>query len=205
MGDLWGIHPELAKRYLRLQKWAENNGWQMGITSGARTYSEQKRLYTLYITGQRPILAVNPDIITGRSPWGWYAQGSLHMVQPDAWAHALDIWWIGPTTRMVHEKAYLYGLQYVNSQEIWHTQWWDFRSGIFPVIEPEEEEDMTVDEFRAATGLVPDPDGSGKLGMYLLETLDTTTNEATYKWYDYATALIFIHQELKLKRLGASG
>lgn len=198
MADLTNIHPDLAKRFTRLKLWAESNDWQMGITSGYRNYFEQLKLYQDYITGASPILAVNPNVVTGRSPWGWDAKGSLHQLQHDGYSHALDIWWIGTNTATIHNKAYQFGLQFVNSAEAWHTQWWDFRSGIFPVIEMEEE-DVTVDEFRKSTGLVVDPDNptSGVLGVMLLENVDPPT----YKWYDFATALIFIHQELKLSRL----
>jgi len=198
MANLTNIHPELAKRFTRLADWAATQGWQVGITSGSRSYAEQRNLYIAYVTGARPILAVNPDIVTGASPWGWNAKGSLHQIQYDGFSHALDIWWIGTDASTIHSKAYQFGLQFVNAQEDWHCQAWDFRSGIFPIVE-KEEEDVTVDEFKQATGLVVNPDAptSGVLGVMLLETVDPLT----YKWYDFATALIFIHQELKLSRL----
>ena len=201
MAGLDYIHPEMIKRFTRLVRWAWSNSWDVGVNSGARSYSQQKDWYTQYLNGTWPYgLVADPDRISGPSPWGWIAKGSLHMIQADGYAHALDINWIGTTAQRVHEQAYKYGLRFVEPTENWHCQWWDFRSGIFPVL---EEDDMTPEEYAHSLGLHPDPDNpmSGVYGVMLLEEWDPSTGHAAYKWYPYSEAIKFIHQEMKMQRL----
>jgi hypothetical protein len=66
-----------------------------------------------------------------------------------------------------------------------------------------QEDDMTLDEFAAGTGLMRDPDNphSPVLGVMLLEDL----TPVRFKWYPYAEAVKFIHQELKMARLADAG
>jgi hypothetical protein len=117
--DLSLIHPRFKKRLENFFMDGRVNG-HIKITSGCRSYAEQKRLYDKYRRG-RGNLAANPD---WKRPDGFF-RGSFHQEQPDGYSYAVDlglIKWGGPTKADVTRVANAYGLRPTVQGEWWHFQ-----------------------------------------------------------------------------------
>ena len=128
------LHPELRARTVLAQKDLRlQDNLSTRVSSGARTYAQQKSLYAKYLNGTGN-LAANPDRISG----GLY--GSRHMVQPeqqyvhgnlpnnDGWAYAIDIgFWKGSPSlseqKLLREVLDDYGL---TAPLIKQGEWWHF-------------------------------------------------------------------------------
>lgn len=193
-------HPELLRRWNLLVSRSAERGWGVWIVSSTRSIDTQRFWYALYkmVPSQWPNIVADPDRDAGVTPWGWRGRGSFHMVQLDGYSHALDINWSGAYTHEMHALANTCGLRFPEPTENWHTQAFDaYSNGFYPV----EEDDMTPSQL----GLIRDPDRPDvdEWGMFLMETVPGPNGEpATYKWYRYDVAVTFIHQELKMARLG---
>jgi hypothetical protein len=151
MTDVGYSHPEFVRRWELFLGEAWARGWDLGITSSSRGYDQQKKWYQLDQAGLWPTGPVaNPDQVWGMSPFGWYAKGSLHMVQVDGYSHAMDIFFVGAPAEEFHEIALPCGLGFPEPGENWHMQWWT-RFGVFPVTLPPpivEDEDMGKPLYR---------------------------------------------------------
>ena len=98
------------------------------VSSGCRTYANQKELFRKYKAGTFPNVVANPDRKHG--PGGKF-QGSFHMTQPNApeaqglkgWAYAADFRIVGKiSTTEVNKIAAEYGLARTVPSEWWHHQ-----------------------------------------------------------------------------------
>ena len=128
------LHPELRAR-VRLAQADERlqDGMSTRLSSGARTYSQQKALYALYRAGKGN-LAANPDGVSSSG-----LSGSRHQVQsansykhgnlPNSvgWAYAIDIgFWKGSPSlaeqKLLREVLGDYGLYapIIDKGEWWH-------------------------------------------------------------------------------------
>ena len=91
----------------------------VAVSSGCRTYAQQKELYRKYKAGTGN-LAANPDRTFG--PGNKY-RGSWHLEQTDGFAYAVDFRIIGNIgTSVVNKIAAEYGLVKTVSIEWWHHQ-----------------------------------------------------------------------------------
>lgn len=191
-------HPEFVRRYELLVERCWARSWSIWISSSSRSYEQQTAWYRLFLAGQWPAPVANPDQRWGPSPWGWDARGSLHMIQHDGWSHALDLSWQGPYAYQLHALARTCGIRFPEPGEDWHAQWWGL-DGIYPV----EDDDMNLEQFADGIGarVATEGDHAGKVVVSLLETLDVATNEATYRDYTLADAIVLAHQEGKTYRL----
>ena len=103
------------------------------VTSGCRTYAQQKWLHDRYKKG-RGNLAANPD---WQRPDGFF-KGSFHMEQPDGYCYAVDFGLIGGgiKTWEVNNIAKHYGICPTVSSEWWHHQprdgddWFGVENGV---------------------------------------------------------------------------
>lgn len=202
-------HPEMVTRYDALNEHCTKQGWHLAIVSSTRDYAEQKVLYDAWRNGLRSAQAGNPDAPLYQSPWGWMAQGSLHQPQADGFSHALDLGWAGCSALDVANAATQYGLRLDVTKENWHFQWWD-HSGIHdaPALAPpppEEDDDMNKQEFADAIGAHIPTDGphAGVACVHLIGD-DVNNLEGSGQDWPVADAIKFVHQELKMKRLGVA-
>ena len=97
------------------------------VSSGVRTYAQQKDLYRRYKAGTFPNLVANPDRVFG----GGF-QGSWHMQQPNHpegnYGFAVDFRIIGKiSTNEVNAIAKDYGLARTVPSEWWHHQAYGYR------------------------------------------------------------------------------
>jgi hypothetical protein len=137
--DLSLIHPRFMKRLealfadIRVKDGIE-------VTSGCRSYAEQKRLYDKYRAG-RGNLAANPD---WQRPDGYF-RGSFHQEQPDGYSYAVDLGIVngGPSKPDVTRVAADYGIKPTVKGEWWHFQprngegW--FNNGVFNDIDSNDD------------------------------------------------------------------
>lgn len=117
--DLSLIHPRFMKRLEALFSDSRVAGG-IEVTSGCRSYAEQKRLYDKYRAG-RGNLAANPD---WKRPDGYF-RGSFHMEQPDGYSYAVDLGIVGrggPSKPDVTRVAADYGIKPTVKGEWWHFQ-----------------------------------------------------------------------------------
>ncbi len=119
------IHP-LMKRRLEAFFADPRIKGKVVVSSGCRTYANQKELYRKYKAGTFPNVVANPDRRHG--PGGKF-QGSFHMTQPNApeglrgYAFAVDFRIVGKiSTGQVNKIAAEYGLVKTVPSEWWHHQ-----------------------------------------------------------------------------------
>lgn len=120
------LHPVLALRLEAMLADPRMKGYR--VSSGARSYESQKRLYSGWRSKLPGFnLAANPDAAGAPTFDGLRFRGSYHMVQDDGYAHAVDL--RAPIThtvskrwRLVGEVAADYGLRQTVPGEWWHLQ-----------------------------------------------------------------------------------
>jgi hypothetical protein len=192
-------HPELVRRYEMLVARMWRRGWDIGITSSSRSEAQQRLWYQMYLRGEFANIVANPDRIYARSPWGWVARGSMHMIQADGYSHALDVNWTGCTGRQMLDEAYMVGLFNVEPTENWHLEAWDYR-GYFEVIE--DEDDMDQAQFNQllanAIGRQGPHVGNTRVTDVVQVRLNDDPNEpGVEQWWAISEAVEFIHRHLK--------
>ena len=112
------IHPKMKERLEAFFADPRIKG-KVVVSSGCRTYAQQKELYRKYKAGNGN-LAANPDRTFG--PGGKY-RGSWHLEQKDGFAYAADFRIIGKiSTGDVNRIAKEYGLEKTVPSEWWHHQ-----------------------------------------------------------------------------------
>jgi hypothetical protein len=115
------LHPTLKYRLMALFRHPEIRG-RMVVSSGVRSYAEQKRLYDGYRSGKRGFnLAANPD---WKRPDGYFF-GSFHQSQPDGYGYAVDFHITDRkrlSTVRASEIARTFGLRPTVRGEWWHHQ-----------------------------------------------------------------------------------
>jgi len=117
--DISLIHPRFKARLEHLFTDQRVKGG-IEVTSGCRSYAEQKRLYDKYRAGKGN-LAANPD---WKRPDGYF-RGSFHMEQPDGYSYAVDLGIVGrsgPSKAGVTLVAAEYGIKPTVKGEWWHFQ-----------------------------------------------------------------------------------
>lgn len=121
------LHPRFRERLVRFFDDPEIKG-RFTVGSAARTYAQQKNLQIGWLKRLRGYnLAADPDQVIGRTPEGWVAKGSWHMVQSDGWAYGVDLskpWWMtkGSAQTIIDRVAPRYGLRRTVPSEWWHLQ-----------------------------------------------------------------------------------
>lgn len=125
------LHPTLKYRLVALFRHPEIRG-RMVISSGVRSYGEQRRLWNGWREGKRGFnLAANPD---WKRPDGFFV-GSFHQQQPgDGYGYAVDFHITDKrlSTVRASELAQSMGLRPTVKGEWWHHQPRD-ADGWFPV------------------------------------------------------------------------
>jgi len=115
------LHPTLKYRLVALFRHPEIQG-RMIVSSGVRSYAEQKRLYDGYKAGKKGFnLAANPD---WKRPDGFFV-GSFHQQQPgDGYGYAVDFHITDKklSTVRASEIAQSMGLRPTVKGEWWHHQ-----------------------------------------------------------------------------------
>ena len=115
--DLSLIHPRFIARLEHFFKDSRVEG-HVAVSSGCRSYAEQKRLYDKYKAG-RGNLAANPD---WKRPDGFF-RGSFHQEQPDGYSYAVDLSAIGGVSKpTITRIAADYGIKPTVKGEWWHFQ-----------------------------------------------------------------------------------
>jgi hypothetical protein len=115
--DLSLLHPRFLARLENFFKDSRVEG-HVAVSSGCRSYAEQKRLYEKYKAG-RGNLAANPD---WKRPDGFF-RGSFHQEQPDGYSYAVDLSAIGGVSKpTITRIAADYGLLPTVKGEWWHFQ-----------------------------------------------------------------------------------
>lgn len=109
-GKIDRLYPDF---YNRLSKWNAACGNVYYVKYGVRSYEEQKRLYDLYISGQRSIIAAKPGP-TAKHMYGLAADLENFNGQDPTYAH--------------RKLAESYGLTFNVDSEPWHVVHADFRS-----------------------------------------------------------------------------
>ena len=130
--DLSLLHPRFKARLDKFFQDPQIKG-RVIVTSGCRTYAQQKWLHDRYKKG-RGNLAANPD---WQRPDGFF-KGSFHMEQPDGYCYAVDFGLIGNSIKTweVNNIAKHYGLYPTVPSEWWHHQprdgddWFEIESGV---------------------------------------------------------------------------
>ncbi len=120
------IHPRMKFRLERFFADPRIKG-KVVVSSGVRTYAQQKELYRRYKAGTFPNLVANPD-----RKFGGGFQGSWHMQQPNhpegAYGFAVDFRIVGKiSTSEVNKVAKEYGLERTVPSEWWHHQAYGYR------------------------------------------------------------------------------
>ena len=115
------IHPKMQYRLQRFFADPHIKG-KVVVSSGVRTYAQQKELYRRYKAGTFPNLVANPD-----RKFGGGFQGSWHMQQPNhpegSYGFAVDFRIVGKiSTTEVNAIAREYGLWRTVPSEWWHHQ-----------------------------------------------------------------------------------
>lgn len=175
---------------------AREQGHVLARRSTSRSYVEQTALHRA-----DPNIAADPDAVNYMSPWGWYGQGSWHMIQRDGYSYACDYTIVsGGPWKAVHIIGAGYGVIFpIANEEPWHAQPFDWL-GIAPaplLLPPSLEDDMDVNQLAAAFGYAVE---DGRLVVPLLERIEAD-GSATFKNYTPAQAQTYTHQELKMRRL----
>ena len=121
------LHPKMK---FRLQRFFQDDRikGKVVVSSGVRTYAQQKELYRRYKAGTFPNLVANPD-----RKFGGGFQGSWHMQQPNhpegSYGFAVDFRIVGKiSTNEVNAVAKEYGLARTVPSEWWHHQAYGYRS-----------------------------------------------------------------------------
>ena len=141
--DLSLLHPRFMQR---LENFFEDDRIKgfVAISSGCRSYAEQKRLYDKYRKGTGN-LAANPD---WERPDGFF-KGSFHQEQPDGYAYAVDLSMLkvvsGPSRADVTNVAAKYGIRPTVKSEWWHFQPRDGTKWFPCVAYPEKQEAPKTD------------------------------------------------------------
>ncbi len=150
--DLSLLHPRFKKRLEAFFDDPRIRG-RVSVSSGCRSYAQQKRLYDKYRSG-RGNLAANPDrrfgpkALDGKGIW----RGSWHMQQGDSFCYAVDLHRLNNdlSTWEINNIAKEYGIHPTVAGEWWHHQprktseWFDAPAmGSRP--EPEDIVEPTVD------------------------------------------------------------
>ena len=121
------IHPLMKRRLAAFFADPRIKG-KVVVSSGCRTYANQKELYRKYKAGTFPNVVADPDRKHG--PGGKF-QGSFHMTQPNApeaqglkgWAYAVDFRIVGKiSTGQVNSISAEFGLVKTVPSEWWHHQ-----------------------------------------------------------------------------------
>jgi hypothetical protein len=120
------LHPKMKLRLKKFLADPKIKG-KVVVSSGVRTYAQQKELYRRYKAGTFPNLVANPDRVFG----GGF-QGSWHMQQPNhpegSYGFAVDFRIIGNvSTATVNQVAKEYGLVRTVPSEWWHHQAYGYR------------------------------------------------------------------------------
>ncbi len=120
------LHPKMKYRLEKFFADPRIKG-KVVVSSGVRTYAQQKDLYRRYKAGTFPNLVANPDRVFG----GGF-QGSWHMQQPNHpegnYGFAVDFRIIGKiSTNEVNAIAKDYGLARTVPSEWWHHQAYGYR------------------------------------------------------------------------------
>ena len=140
--DLSLLHPRFVKRLENLFNDARVKG-HIAVTSGCRSYAEQKRLYDKYRRGFGN-LAANPDWLR---PDGFF-RGSFHQEQPDGYSYAVDLTLTrfgGPSKADVTRVAGKYGIKPTVKGEWWHFQPRDGQSWFPCAAYPDAQESPKMD------------------------------------------------------------
>ena len=121
------LHPRMKLRLKKFHSDPKIKG-KVVVSSGVRTYAQQKELYRRYKAGTFPNLVANPD-----RKFGGGFQGSWHMQQPNhpegSYGFAVDFRIIGNvSTATVNQVAKNYGLVRTVPSEWWHHQSYGYRS-----------------------------------------------------------------------------
>ena len=112
------IHPKMKERLEHFFDDPRIKG-KVKVSSGCRTYAQQKELYRRYKAGTGN-LAANPDRTFG--PSGKF-RGSWHLEQKDGFAYAVDFRIVRKIrTSQVNKIAAEYGLAKTVPSEWWHHQ-----------------------------------------------------------------------------------
>ena len=123
--DLSWLHPVFLERLDNFFKDGRIAG-HVKVSSGCRSYAEQKRLYDKYKSG-RGNLAANPD---WKRPDGFF-RGSFHQEQPDGYSYAVDLSIVkggGPNRADVTRIANGYGMRpTVKNRDGSIKEWWHFQ------------------------------------------------------------------------------
>lgn len=156
--DLSLIHPRFKARLENFFQDARVKG-HVAISSGCRSYAEQKRLYVKYRAG-RGNLAANPD---WSRPDGFF-KGSFHQEQPDGYSYAVDLSAIGGVSKpTITRVAADYGIKPTVKGEWWHFQPRDgndwFRQNAFA-------ENYTTEDGHTAHPLAVPMDWAGLLALH---------------------------------------
>ena len=138
--DLSLLHPRFKARLEKFFQDPKIRG-RVTVTSGCRTYAQQKWLHDRYKKG-RGNLAANPD---WQRPDGFF-KGSFHMEQPDGYCYAVDFGLVGGgiKTWEVNNIAKHYGMHPTVSSEWWHHQprdgddWFEIESGVIETASEKE-------------------------------------------------------------------
>ena len=122
--DLSLLHPRFKKRLEAFFDDPRIRG-RVSVSSGCRSYAQQKRLYDKYRSG-RGNLAANPDrrfgpkALDGKGIW----RGSWHMPQNDSFCYAVDLHRLNNelSTWEINNIAKEYGIHPTVEGEWWHHQ-----------------------------------------------------------------------------------
>ena len=134
--DLSLLHPRFMRRLENFFADGRIKGY-VAVSSGCRSYAEQKKLYDKYRAGKGN-LAANPD---WSRPDGFF-KGSFHQEQPDGYSYAVDLSMAkltGPSRADVTNIAAKYGLRPTVKSEWWHFQPRDATNWFPCTAYPEEE------------------------------------------------------------------
>jgi hypothetical protein len=120
------LHPKMKYRLEKFFADPRIKG-KVVVSSGVRTYAQQKDLYRRYKAGTFPNLVANPD-----RKFGGGFQGSWHMQQPSHpegnYGFAVDFRIVGKiSTGDVNKVAKEYGLERTVPSEWWHHQAYGYR------------------------------------------------------------------------------
>ena len=144
------IHPKMKERLEHFFADPRIKG-KVCVSSGCRTYAQQKELYRKYRAGTGN-LAANPDRTFG--PGGKY-RGSWHLEQKDGFAYAVDLRVIGAiSTATVNKIAREYGLEKTVPSEWWHHQAFGYvaetgKYGWYPAPAMEGKENKSLTRAKA--------------------------------------------------------
>ena len=119
------LHPRFVTRLEAFFQDSQIKG-KVAVSSGCRSYADQKYYYDRYKSGRSTILAANPDrrfgekALDGLGIW----RGSWHMQQLDGWCYAVDLAQMDKSISKpeINRIAIMYGVQPTVASEWWHHQ-----------------------------------------------------------------------------------